>query len=96
MATANAMSVQMTLQNVSGDTQKQVAAMPCHDMVSQQDIAAQGCIGCGFCVIASSVAYVDTTPFLDIPTFVSFKSSSVDVALISADQTPAFRPPIRN
>lgn len=86
----------MTLQNVSGDTQKQVMAMPCHDTTSQQDVVAQGCIGCGFCVIASSVTTVDVTPYLDIPMFVSFKPSSVDEALISTDTSPAFRPPILN
>jgi succinate dehydrogenase/fumarate reductase-like Fe-S protein len=94
MATANAMSLQMALQ-VNVDIQEQVS-MPCHDKASKKSDSSSDCVGCGFCMIATSIANVDMVPFLDVPAFTSLKVSFINVEYKSTDYSPAFRPPILN
>ncbi len=94
MATANAMSLQMTTQAMNSNL-KVEASMPCHGEAEQKPVKHH-CISCGFCVVATSIVYTTATPQLNIPAFKSFKSSFIDDEFKSINHLPAYRPPILN
>jgi formate hydrogenlyase subunit 6/NADH:ubiquinone oxidoreductase subunit I len=96
MVTANAMSFQMTIQEVSKATVPAEVVPPCHDTSNQPQEVAHQCIGCGFCMMASSMANFNTIPTIAIPALTSDAPESVDVVFQSTNYSPAFRPPILN
>jgi hypothetical protein len=95
MATANAMDLQMTMQDI-GETSQQMADMPCHDSIDKKETNSHNCIGCGFCVVATSIASFHSVPTINVPAIASINPAYIDVIFKSADQSPAFRPPILN
>lgn len=95
MATANAMGLQMSIQSMN-DHHQQMVDMPCHDKSNDQKQSQHHCISCGFCVIATSIASFDNTPIFALEAFTSISPAFIDVGFKSADQSPAFKPPILN
>lgn len=95
MATANAMGLQMTAQTM-GDSHQQMTDMPCHDKSNNQKPTQHHCINCGFCAMATSIANFDHAPIFELETFTSITPAFIDVGFKSANQSPAFRPPILN
>lgn len=95
MVTANAMGLQMTIQNI-GDSHQQMTDMPCHDGSDNQQKTQHRCVNCGFCVMTTSIANFDHAPIFELEAFTSISPTFIDVGFKSADQSPAFRPPILN
>lgn len=98
MATAQAMSVQMELNQMS--TQLPVdsgtAMMACHqvDGNTQSDPASHQCMLCGICMATSATASFSTVPLFALNHLPSIKPLSSDVVYASLGQTPSIKPPI--
>lgn len=100
MVTANAMSLQMTSQNMSHSAEQSAVAYSdakaCHDKTNKRQDGAHHCVSCGFCLMATSMANFDTFPVIDILVFSSIAPEAIDVVFNATSYSPAFRPPIFN
>jgi hypothetical protein len=93
MLSANAMSLQMTLQQLKTEHQS-MHSMACHQDKSNQSESAQTCLGCGFCVVATSIASFNNAPTFYLENGVSTAPLMIDVIYQSYNLLPADRPPI--
>lgn len=110
MAAANAMGMQMALDNALPHTTQPAehAQMACHEAPNLSKVAdsnandsktspssAHHCSFCGFCVVGSAIASLPTIK-LNHTKSASTQPTSFEVAFSSQDYPPAHKPPILN
>jgi hypothetical protein len=98
MAVANAMSMQMTLENEHA-YQHSAAHIYCHqDMQHEQHSTPQHqphqCTMCGFCTLVGSVAVSGYLPLLFTHAHILGNLSFLEVDFSSLQYPPAIKPPI--
>lgn len=100
MAVANAMGMQMELENALPHTSQSAehAHMACHEDANHHKSspnASNHCTFCAFCVVGSAMSATPTLKMAHVKT-ANIQPASFDVAFSSQDYPPAIKPPILN
>jgi hypothetical protein len=103
MVAANAMGMQMALENALPHTTQSVAhaQMSCHEQVNHDKTSenktnlpnSHHCSFCAFCVVGSAIASTPKLKMKHVKT-TNIQPTLFDVAFSSQDYPPAIKPPI--